>query len=53
MKKITRWLAVPVLAAVLLLTACAGRITAATMHLRKTEGTVAVSDSEGKVEKSH
>lgn len=48
MKKITPRLTVPALAAVLLLTACAGGTSAATMHLRKTEGTVAVSDSEGK-----
>ena len=37
------------LALVLLLTSCGGGGTsAATMHLRKTEGTVGVSDSEGK-----
>lgn len=36
------------LALALLLTSCGGGASAATMHLRKTEGTVAVSDSEGK-----
>ena len=33
---------------VLTLTACGGQFTAATMHLRRTEGTVSVSDGSGK-----
>ena len=36
------------LAMVLSLAACGGGTTAATMHLRRTQGTVAVSDSDGK-----
>lgn len=37
-----------VLSLALLLTSCGGGATATSMHLKKTEGTVAVSDSEGK-----
>ena len=36
------------LAACTLLASCGSKTEAATMHLRKTEGTVGVSDSEGK-----
>ncbi len=48
MKKTIPRLTALTLAAAVLLTACAGGNSAATMHLRKAEGTVAVSDSEGK-----
>ena len=48
MKKTTTRLAALALSLALLLTSCAGGTLATTMHLRKTEGTVGVSDGEGK-----
>ena len=48
MKKTTTRLAALALSLALLLTSCAGGMSATTMHLRKTEGTVGVSDGEGK-----
>lgn len=48
MKKTFTRLTALALALNLLLTSCGSGASAATMHLRKTEGTVAVSDSEGK-----
>ena len=48
MKKTTTWLTALALSLALLLTSCAGGASATTMHLRKTEGAVGVSDGEGK-----
>ena len=48
MKKTTTRPAALALSLALLLTSCAGGTSATTMHLRKTEGTVGVSDGEGK-----
>ncbi len=48
MKKTTTRLAALALSLALLLTSCAGGASATTMHLRKTEGSVGVSDGEGK-----
>ena len=48
MKKTTTRLAALALSLALLLTSCAGGASATTMHLRKTEGAVGVSDGEGK-----
>jgi len=48
MKKLTTRLAALALSLSLLLTSCAGGASATTMHLRKTEGSVGVSDGEGK-----
>ena len=48
MKKTTTRLTALALSLALLLTSCAGGASATTMHLRKTEGSVGVSDGEGK-----
>lgn len=48
MKKTTTRLTVLALSLALLLTSCGGGASATSMHLRKTEGTVGVSDGEGK-----
>ena len=48
MKKTTTRLTALALSLALLLTSCSGGASATTMHLRKTEGTVGVSDGEGK-----
>ncbi len=48
MKKLFARSTAVVLSLALLLTSCGGGATATSMHLKKTEGTVAVSDSEGK-----
>ena len=48
MKKPTTRLTALALSLALLLTSCGGGASATSMHLRKTEGTVGVSDSEGK-----
>ena len=48
MKKPTTRLTALALSLTLLLTSCAGGTSATTMHLRKTEGAVGVSDGEGK-----
>ena len=48
MKKPTTRLTALALSLALLLTSCAGGASATTMHLRKTEGSVGVSDGEGK-----
>ena len=47
MKKTTTRLTALALSLALLLTSCAGGASATTMHLRKTEGSVGVSDGEG------
>ena len=46
--KTTKRLTALALSLALLLTSCSGGASATSMHLRKTEGTVGVSDSEGK-----
>ena len=46
--KTTKRLTALALSLALLLTSCGGGASATSMHLRKTEGTVGVSDSEGK-----
>ena len=48
MKKTTTRLTALALSLALLLTSCGGGASATSMHLRKTEGTVGVSDGEGK-----
>ena len=48
MKKTTTRLTALALSLALLLTSCSGGASATSMHLRKTEGTVGVSDGEGK-----
>ena len=48
MKKPTTRLTALALSLALLLTSCGGGASATSMHLRKTEGTVGVSDGEGK-----
>jgi len=48
MKKRSARLTALVLSLALLLTSCGGGATATSMHLKKTEGSVAVSDGEGK-----
>ena len=48
MKKPTTRLTALALSLALLLTSCSGGASATSMHLRKTEGTVGVSDGEGK-----
>ena len=48
MKKTTKRLTALALSLALLLTSCSGGASATSMHLRKTEGTVGVSDGEGK-----
>ena len=46
--KTTKRLTALALSLALLLTSCSGGASATSMHLRKTEGTVGVSDGEGK-----
>ena len=48
MKKPFTRLTALALSLALLLTSCSGGASATSMHLRKTEGTVGVSDGEGK-----